>query len=220
MTPDPTNNLVTNRDIPQTAMFPTLRHTSRIVDRARNGDSAAFDILFNTHKDAIYRLLWHLLDGDKERVEEAVGAVFLSAYRAMGKFRGDAAFETWLYRIAVRESSVHRRQRHKEISFRESLVSLSEQVLATWGLGKQPQEPADTNDPLHTLLQNEQNQQLHIALQRLPEPYRTPIILRYLSGKENSEIATVLQRPQGTVRYQISRGLKLLAERLESGWNP
>src|SRR5438132_1509775 len=78
--------------------------TDHLLDRARAGDSHAFDRLFLRHKDGVYACLYHLLGGDPDLVEEAVGNVFLSAYRGLGKFRCEASFSTWLYRIAVNEA--------------------------------------------------------------------------------------------------------------------
>src|SRR5437868_14621734 len=94
----------------------------RLLHRARAGEPEAFDSLFREHKDGVYACLWHLLGGDADLVEEAVGSVFLNAYRSLGRFRGDSAFSTWLYRIAVNEAHARNRQKRRRSLF--SLLSL------------------------------------------------------------------------------------------------
>jgi len=194
-----------------------------LVNRVRAGEREAFDILFQRHKDEVYRCLWHLLDGDLDVIEEAVGNVFLSAYRGMTKFRGEAAFSTWLYRIAVREAFARRRQRKQSQTILGKLFSWHDNALAAMTRYTTPITPessseSDRSDPLEAVLHQEQDRLLHEGVRRLPEPYRTPVILRYLNSMDNREIARILNRPDGTIRYQISRGLELLRERLGSGW--
>src|SRR5947208_4228440 len=84
-----------------------------LLRRAQAGDNFAFDQLFYQHKDGVYACLWHLLGGDPDQVEEAVGNAFLSAFRSLGRFRGEAAFSTWLYRIAMNEAHARIRQKRR-----------------------------------------------------------------------------------------------------------
>src|SRR5258708_24306550 len=88
-----------------------------LLHRARAGEAEAFDCLFREHKDSVYACLWHLLDGEADLVEEAVGSVFLNAYRSLGRFRGESSFSTWLYRIAVNEAHARLRQRRRRRLF-------------------------------------------------------------------------------------------------------
>src|SRR5947207_3480763 len=85
-----------------------------LLHRARAGEAGAFDRLFREHKDGVYACLWHLLGGEADLVEEAVGSVFLSAYRSLGRFRGDSSFSTWLYRIAINEANAHIRRKRRQ----------------------------------------------------------------------------------------------------------
>src|SRR5947199_8836128 len=84
-----------------------------LLHRARAGETEAFDRLFQEHKDGVYACLWHLLGREADLVEEAVGSVFLNAYRSLGSFRGDASFSTWLYRIAMNEAHARIRQKRR-----------------------------------------------------------------------------------------------------------
>ena len=178
---------------------------SELITRARAGEAAAFDRLFMRYKDTVYACLYHLLEEDRDAIEEAVGTVFLSAFRALPRFRGEAAFSTYLYRIAVNEAHAQRKRRQQRQQ-RETALPESEEMR------HDPNQP----DPADIYQRAEEERRLTRAVRALPEPYRTPIILRYLNSVSAAEIATILKRPAGTVRYQVNRGLRLLRERLES----
>lgn len=195
-----------SENVGEKAVKPFLPEHS-LLRRARAGETEAFDHLFTQYKDSVYACLWHLLGGDADLAEEAVGNVFLNAYRSLGRFRGDSAFSTWLYRIAVNEAHARNRQKRRRYLF--NLLSLHEPTAA-----KEAHPQVD--DPPEYLLRVEEERLLRQAVRALPEPYRTPIILHYLSGMASPEIAEVLRRPAGTIRYQLSRGLQLLRERLGS----
>jgi RNA polymerase sigma-70 factor (ECF subfamily) len=174
---------------------------SKLLDRAGAGDVRAFDCLFALHCDRIRAGLWHLLGEDQELVEETVGIVFLRAFLALPRFRRQAAFSTWLFRIAVREAQTHRRTLAREYQQRVS------------GSERQKELPVANEDPEQQYLKAEENRWLRQAVNALPEPYRTPVFLRYIETLTAVEIARRLERPEGTVRYQISYGLKILRER-------
>src|SRR5947199_3334551 len=93
--------------------YEPLTSDQLLLVRARAGESQALDQLFVQHKDGVYACLWHLLGGDPDLVEEAVGSVFLSAYRGLGRFRGESALSTWLYRIAVNEANARIRRKRR-----------------------------------------------------------------------------------------------------------
>jgi RNA polymerase sigma-70 factor (ECF subfamily) len=175
--------------------------------RARAGERQAFDRLFARHREGVYLCLFALLDADGDQIEEAVGAVFLSAFLALPFFRGEAAFATWLHSIAANEAR-GRRKRRGLLRRHETPLSLA----AEEGL-------PDTGVPgpeMQCVLAEEESR-LTRAVRALPEPYRTPVALHCLGDVPAVEIARRLERPPGTIRYQISRGLRLLRERLGGG---
>lgn len=180
-----------------------------LLQRARAGNAGAFDQLFVLNKDSVYACLWHLLDEDPDLVEEAVGNVFLNAYRALPRFRGDSSFSTWLYRIAINEARALRTR--KKRWYQVAGVSLHEEVLRS-------QPGAKSDDPAEGVAKSEEERLLKEAVRHLPEPYKTPVVLRYFNGLAANEVAEILKRPAGTVRYQVSRGLALLRERLGPDW--
>ncbi len=177
-----------------------------LLDRARAGDSQAFDRLFVRHKDGVYACLWHLLNGDPDLVEEAVGNVFLNAYRSLRQFRSESSLSTWLYRIAVNEARARIRQKRRG------------GIRGWFSLNGPNAEITAGPDPAEEALRTEEERILWKAVRALPEPFRTPIVLRYLSGLGSPQIADALRRPAGTVRYQLSRGLQILRERLGDEW--
>lgn len=191
---------------PHSVAGPSSRERD-LVCRASHGELAAFDQLFVLHKDAVYACLWHLLDRDAELVEEAVGGVFLNAYRGLARFRGESSFSTWLYRIAVNEANRRRRQRRRWRLF--GPVPLKD---------CDPETPNEGTDPAGNLLREDERRRLCQAVRALPEPYRTPTVLRYMSGMTSQEVGDILRRPAGTIRYQLSRAMQILRERLGSEW--
>jgi RNA polymerase sigma-70 factor (ECF subfamily) len=176
-----------------------------LLQRARAGERAAFDKLFARHRNSVYVYLRRLMEGDGEQVEEAVGAVFLSAFQALPRFRGEAAFATWLHSIAANEAR-RRRRRQDLLRRREAPLSLAEEEDLLDGSGPGPE--------MRCILA-EEDRLLTRAVRALPEPYRTPVLLHCVKGTPAAEIARQLDRPAGTVRYQVSHGLKILRERLE-----
>jgi RNA polymerase sigma-70 factor (ECF subfamily) len=194
-----------------------------LLRRAATGDRAAFDALFAQHKDRVYSCLWHLLDGDDEQIEEAVGTVFLAAFRALPGFRNDAALSTYLYRIAINEATRRRKLRDR-LRRHEAAVDPYDEVTAAAvssaaALGGEGSGDAPGADgPEAAAVRAEENRLLAKAVRALPEPYRTPVVLRYLNDLPAVDVARILRRPAGTVRYQVSRGLDILRERLEGTW--
>lgn len=178
------------------------------LQRAATGDRDAFNKIFDAHKDSVHSTLWHILNGDDELVEEAVGNVFLSVYRGLPSFRHDSSFTTWLYRIMINEAKA--RMRARMFRSRRQEVALADDVAADNSSGY--------GDPAISVSSAESRRILTSAVQALPEPYRTPIILRYLQDIPSNSISEILHRPPGTVRYQLSRGIQLLRERLGESW--
>jgi len=175
-----------------------------LLQRARTGERAAFDKLFARHRKSVYVCLCRLMESDGEQVEEAVGAVFLSAFQALPCFRGEATFATWLHSIAANEARGQRRRRDL-LRRREASLSLADEEDLLDGSAPGPE--------MRCILA-EDERLLTRAVCALPEPYRTPVLLHCVKGTPAAEIARQLNRPAGTVRYQVSQGLKILRERL------
>ncbi|MYN03171.1 RNA polymerase sigma factor RpoE [Pseudoduganella sp. DS3] len=172
-----------------------------LVERARAGERTAFDQLVERYQRRLLRLVLRLLR-DPAEAEDVVQETFLKAYRALPRFRGDAAFYTWLYRIAVngaRNAILRRRQR-----------SGPQPIVAS----QAPAPPPEIGTPESMLLSKQVMQAIDAALEALPMELRTAIVLREIEGLSYEEIAQIMECPLGTVRSRIFRAREAIARRL------
>lgn len=195
------------------ADYPTVfdEAQERFIDRLRNGDADAFDTLANRYAGDIYGLLYRITQ-DAEEASDLTQETFLSALRAISKFRGDADLKTWLFRIAINESRNRfrwwkRRRRDVTISL-DVPVGESETMLGETfsSVGPSPEENA---------LSNERGRLLRTALDELAPIFREAIILCDIEGLTYDEIARTLEINIGTVKSRIARGREELRRKLE-----
>lgn len=172
-----------------------------LVERARAGERAAFDLLVARYQRRLLRLVLRLLR-DPAEAEDVVQETFLKAYRALPRFRGEAAFFTWLYRIALngaRNAVQRRRQRNGPQGIAPSQA---------------PAPPPEIGTPESMLLSKQVMQAIDAALEALPLELRTAIVLREIEGLSYEEIAQIMECPLGTVRSRIFRAREAIARRL------
>jgi len=178
-----------------------------LVQRVQRGDKTAFDLLVAKYQRKIGSLVSRFVY-DHAEVADITQEVFIKAYRAIGDFRGDSAFYTWLYRIAVNTAKNHlvsmgRRPPATDIEAEEaeqSSIGHSMQVHAT---------------PEGQLLTREIAETVSRSIEGLPEDLRTAITLRELDGLSYEEIAQVMDCPIGTVRSRIFRAREAIDEALK-----
>lgn len=174
----------------------------RLVARSREGDLGAFNALVESYQGRVYNLCLRIL-GSPEAAEDAAQEAFLSAYRAIGRFRGDV-FRAWLLRIAVNACTDELRRRR-----RRPQMSLDASPAAVDG----PLEPPDTSaSPEEWALRAEMNRHLQAGLLRLPIDQRAAVVLCDVQGLSYEEIAASLAVSIGTVKSRISRGRARLRE--------
>lgn len=159
-----------------------------LVRRAQRGERFAFDKLVERHEQRLYTLAARVL-GSREDAADAVQDALVRAWLALPRFRGDARFSTWLYRIVVNAAHDVRTKR-RELAAEE------------------PPEPADPRD---RFAERELSGELQRALDALDEPYRTAVVLHDVLGCSYAEIAAVTEVPEGTVKSRIFRGRTELA---------
>ena len=186
------------------------RETDQVlVSRVQAGDQAAFNLLVLKYQRKVLRLVSRLVR-DPSEVEDVVQEAFLKAYRALPQFRGDSAFYTWLYRIAVNTAKNH-------------LVSLGKQPIAASDLMSDDDETEsfqprnvvpDTQTPDSILLSREIAETVNRAIEALPTDLRTAITLREIEGLSYEEIAEAMNCPIGTVRSRIFRARESIASEL------
>jgi RNA polymerase sigma-70 factor (ECF subfamily) len=178
-----------------------------LVERVQKGDKQAFDLLVRRYQVRIANLVARYVY-DYAEVEDVVQDVFIKAYRALGKFRGDSAFYTWLYRIAVNTAKNHlvaqsRRPPGQDLEYTE--VESTE-------AGRRLQS---IDSPERNLLTRELEGRLKMALAALPEDLREAITLRELEGLSYEEIAQAMDCPIGTVRSRIFRAREAIDKNLK-----
>lgn len=168
-----------------------------LVARVQAGQRAAFDLLVKKYQARILALILRFVR-DRHEAEDVAQETFIRAYRALANFRGDAAFYTWLYRIAINTAKNHlaaRGRRPPDID----IDSLEAEQLA----GDDGMRHADT--PEGELLARELEVAVHRAIASLPDELRTALMLREFDGLSYEDIANIMHCPVGTVRSRIFR---------------
>lgn len=177
-----------------------------LVRRAQAGDRRAFDLLVLKYQQKVANLIGRYIRDPVEVLDVAQDA-FLKAYRALDGFRGDSAFYTWLYRIAVNTVKNHLVAQGRRPPGDDLDADVAEQM----DLGARLRENAT---PERHLLTDEIARTVQQALDALPEDLRTAIVLRELEGLSYEEIATAMDCPIGTVRSRIFRAREAIDKRL------
>lgn len=170
------------------------------VRRIQRGETELFEILVRRHEKAIFNVVYRML-GDYDDAAETAQEVFLSAYRAIGQFRGDANFSTWLYRIALNHASTRRKSTN---SRQRRLVPIDDtELVDDVELG-----------PAETLEKKEIRQRVQRALNELQPEDAMVILLRDLQDIAYEDVARVLNIPVGTVKSRLHRARQALKARL------
>ncbi|MDX9758274.1 MAG: RNA polymerase sigma factor [Bacteroidota bacterium] len=167
-----------------------------LITRFQSGDESAFRPLMDRHVERVRNLIFSVFRS-VDVVDDLTQDVFLKAYRALGQFRFDAAFSTWLYRIAINHCRDEMRKRRLRRVF--SLHTLLER-----------QDAEVTRNTAVFPVDHETRELIDRGLRRLPEKYRLPVILKDVEGLSYEEIADVLRCELGTVKSRLSRGRELL----------
>jgi len=178
-----------------------------LVRRVQRGDKGAFDALVLKYQHKVIKLVMRYVRNPAE-AEDIAQEAFIKAYRALPQFRGDSAFYTWLYRIAINTA-------------KNALVSRDRSPIA---YDLDLQNPDESYDMHHRLKDSETPEALAMteeirsivnsAMDALPEDLRTAIVLREIEGLSYEEIAATMECPVGTVRSRIFRAREAIDRRL------
>lgn len=176
---------------------------TQIIERTLRGETEAFNLLVHRWERHIYGLTLRMLGRDDE-ARDATQETFLSAYRNLPKFRGEAKFSSWIYRIALNICNTRLRGRSKNV------VSIDEQQeVSGFELA------ADTDDLAGGIQKEQIARHVRKALQGLPAEMRQVIVMKEYEGLKFSEIADVLGIPISTVKTRMYTGLSEMRKRLE-----
>lgn len=182
-----------------------------LVERAKRGDTRAFEMLVVKYQRRIERLIARMVR-DVDLVQDIAQESFIRAYRALPQFRGDSAFYTWLYRIAVNTAKKALVDLKRDPLVVESaLSSVSDDEDET---SRVERELTDGATPEAVLASKEIAETVNAAIAALSEDLRQAITLREIEGLSYEEIAEMMNCPIGTVRSRIFRAREAIAQRL------
>jgi RNA polymerase sigma-70 factor, ECF subfamily len=179
----------------------------RLVERVQRGDKKAFELLVAKYQRKLNRLLSRFIR-DPSEVEDVAQEAFIKAYRALPSFRGDSAFYTWLYRIAVNTAKNY-------------LVAAGRRAPTSTQINSEEAESFEEghqlrhmNTPEAELMSKQIAATVNQAMEALPEELRVAITLREIEGMSYEDIAAAMSCPIGTVRSRIFRARETIADRI------
>lgn len=179
-----------------------------LVRRVQAGDKKAFDLLIMKYQQRIIHVITGFVHDPVEAMDVAQEA-FIKAYRALPGFRGDSAFYTWLYRIAINTS-----KNYLTAASRRPPVTDVDAMDAT--IYYDAPELKEFETPESSLMSDELKQAIHVAIQELPEDTATAIKLREFEGLSYEEIAQAMDCPIGTVRSRIFRAREAIDKQVKA----
>lgn len=178
----------------------------QLVDRVFNGDKHAFDLLVLRYQRRIFSLIGRIIKEPAD-IEDVAQEAFIKAYRALSGFRGDSAFYTWLYRIAINTAKNHivaknRRPPRSDIDVDDAEFVVSQTKLE------------NIAGPEQNLARDDMKRVIDAAIDDLPEDLRTAFTLREFGGLSYEEITEIMDCPVGTVRSRIFRAREALDKKI------
>ncbi len=188
------------------------RTDNELVRLVQSGDKRAFELLFHRHQHKVASLVARYVR-DRDEVADLVQEVFIKAYRALPRFRGDSAFYTWIFRIAVNTAKNYIASRGRRAS--DLKVDLED---AEYIDGGEAMKHAD--DPEGELARDEMKKVIDAAISALPEDLRSAVTLREFDGLSYEQIAEIMDCPVGTVRSRIFRAREAIDARLRPLLDP
>lgn len=179
----------------------------QLVERVQQGDTRAFDLLVLKYQHKIFGLISRYVR-DHSEIQDVAQEAFIKAFRALPKFRGDSAFYTWLYRIAINTAKNYLVARNRRPPATDIDVGDAEH----YELGSSLK---DIENPENVLYGEELTQVVNSAIKTLPEDLRTALTLREFDGLSYEDIADVMDCPVGTVRSRIFRAREAIDKQVQ-----
>jgi RNA polymerase sigma-70 factor (ECF subfamily) len=183
------------------------RSDEELIVRTLAGDQEAYGVLVERYSDFAYTIALRVV-GNEQDAEDVAQEAFVRAHRALGRFRGDSKFSSWLYRITVNRALTHikRRRRRPDTVEMHSSPHVEAEVTSR-GSG---------DDPGRGLMESEFAQRVREAVGQLPPRYRAVVTLFYLEERSYKEVAEVLGVPMGTLKTHLHRARAMLKQALEA----
>jgi RNA polymerase sigma-70 factor, ECF subfamily len=177
-----------------------------LVRRVQNGDRRAFDLLFSRYQHKIVNLVSRYLR-DSEDVQDVVQEAFIKAFKALPRFRGESAFYTWLYRIAINTAKNHIVARSRRPPGVDVEVEDAEHFDGADALRA-------LENPESELAKDQLSAEIDAAIADLPDDLRSAVTLREFDGLTYEQIAEIMECPVGTVRSRIFRAREAIDKRI------
>jgi RNA polymerase sigma-70 factor (ECF subfamily) len=190
-------------DVPSQSLVVNLSGcelSREILESCRSGDRDAFRALYDLYKDRVYSIALYFFHGDQGLASDVTQQVFLKLMTSIGQFRGDAEFSTWLYRLVVNACMDAARRRKSD-----AVISTCARLEAFGAPDSQEDDYARA----------QMASSVRAAVSALPPKFRMAVLLRYFEDLSYEQMATALHCSMGTVASRLSRGHKILAERLK-----
>ena len=184
-----------------------INNDKELVKKAQNGDKAAFDALVTKYQFKVVNLVTRFVK-DVDEAQDVAQEAFIKAYRGLSNFRGDSAFYTWLYRIAINSAKNYIVSQSRKSPTYAVDIDDAEHMETAAAL-------KDIDTPEGKLLTSEIENTVYKAIKELPEDLKTAITLRELEGMTYEEIANVMECPIGTVRSRIFRARETIDKHLK-----
>lgn len=179
----------------------------QLVERVKKGDKRAFDLLVGKYQHKVLSIVGRFVN-DPDEAKDVSQEAFIKAYRALPKFRGESAFYTWIYRIAVNTAKNHLVARGRRPP--GSDVDVADAEFYEGGVVLH-----EISTPENQLMTDQLEALVYQALSDLPDDLRTAVTLREFDGLSYEEIAEVMDCPVGTVRSRIFRGREAIDSRIK-----
>ncbi len=180
----------------------------QLVERVQAGDKRAFDLLVLKYQPKILGLVSRYVK-DSHEVQDVAQEAFIKAYRALPRFRGDSAFYTWLYRIAINTAKNHLVSRGRRPPGSDVEIEDAEYYDSGSGL-------RDMENPENQLFGEELKAVVDNAISELPDDLRAAVTLREFDGLSYEDIADIMDCPVGTVRSRIFRAREAIDKRVQA----
>lgn len=172
---------------------------SELIEAGKAGNEEAFEELFRRNQRRVYSVALNFFAGNSQAAEDITQQAFLKLYMGLRNFRGDAMVSTWLYRVTL-NLCIDEQKKRRRFSFFRDLFESDSDI-----------SPDATEDPEARL---EVSDEVRKALGELRPIFRVPVILKHVEGMSYSEMAEVMDISEGTVASRLSRGHRMLAEKL------
>jgi len=183
---------------------------SEIIKLVLRGEKEKFRMMVEQYQQMVFRTCMGFLH-NKDDADDLTQDIFIQAYQSLSRFKGEAAFSTWLYRIAVNASLNKVRKSSKNL-----ILQRIDAFFGTDKSGEAPFLPSDHEDPENILIRQEHVEWVRRALDSLPENQRTAIVLSKYDDLSQKEIAEIMKTSQGAVEALLQRAKKNLREKLSA----